>query len=235
MTIISDLDHSIDPNFSKFNKLYQSEHLLNTNTPFIFISIARTATKTIHSALGMSLRSAPEPSYYHMSLLDLSTRYYPKLNLTNYFKFAFVRNPFDRLYSLYSNFLNSRNGHTKILQYSRFDRIVNSIYWKSNKDFNLFCKLFYSSDHWKNEVHHRPQLDYIQMDNGVIGVDFVGRYESLEKDWLHISNHLGIQTTLPHINKSIREKNYRNVYNEESIRLITEVYKKDLDQFNYNF
>tara|TARA_Y100000589_G_C26878817_1_gene517132 strand:- start:183 stop:689 length:507 start_codon:yes stop_codon:yes gene_type:complete len=168
-----------------------------------------------------------------MSLIEIQKLY--NLNLDNYFKFCIVRNPFDRIVSLYFNFLCNRQGGTEILRYSKFRRFYKSIFWKSNKDFNLFCQLLYESEFWKKEVHFRPQYEYLLNKNGQLSIDFIGRFENLENDFYRISKILDINTKLIHINQSKRLKDYRKYFNKESIEIIKKLYKIDIETFGYSF
>jgi len=232
MTVISNLTEIADENYSKFSlKKLNKVEIIRSSKPYIFIAISKTGSKSIHRSLGE--KNDPEPPYYHMSILEAKQKY--NLDLKNYFKFAFCRNPYDRIVSLYFDFLLKRKGNTKILSYSKFKRIYNSIFWKSNKNFNLFCKLFYDSSFWRNDIHFKPQLSYILDENGKLSIDFLGKYETLNEDWLSIQEKLGFKSDLFDINKSNREKNYRDYYNNESIKIISEIYKNDIKILGYSF
>jgi len=78
------------------------------------------------------------------------------------------------------------------------------------------------------------QVSYIEDLNGNPRIDFVGRFENFENDWNKVCKQLGIKKKLPHLNKS-EHKNYRIYYNEELIEKVEELYKEDIEFFNYNF
>ena len=67
-----------------------------------------------------------------------------------------------------------------------------------------------------------------------INIDFVGRFEHLNSDFDFIMIHLGIQDTLPHLNKT-NHKDYRDHYDDSSRKLIEEAFAKDIEYFGYNF
>lgn len=79
------------------------------------------------------------------------------------------------------------------------------------------------------------QVDFLYDINGNIMVDKIIRYENLEKEFHLIAQHLGIQhTRLPHVNKSKR-KPYAKYYSERSKQMVYDLYKKDIEAFNYTF
>ena len=65
--------------------------------------------------------------------------------------------------------------------------------------------------------------------NSII-VDFIGRFESLEKDVAKLSEMLGMEINLPHLN--INEKDYY-IYTDEMKIKVNEVYKQDFDLLAY--
>lgn len=79
------------------------------------------------------------------------------------------------------------------------------------------------------------QTDWILDDNGNIMVDFIGRVENIEEDLKKCFDIIGIKTNkIPHINKT-KHNNYRQYYNETTQKIVKEIYKKDIDFFNYKF
>jgi hypothetical protein len=131
----------------------------------------------------------------------------------DYFKFAFVRNPWDRLVSCWKN----RAG-----RYIKFESFLND-YPYPNHNHNLI---------W----HTLPQFTHISDIDGNNMMNFVGRFENLKEDMEYICNKLKIKNKeLPHINVSNHE-HYRSYYdNDEQINFVYNLYKKEIDMFNYTF
>ena len=138
--------------------------------------------------------------------------------LETYFKFGFVRNPWSRVVSLY----NRKEG-IQMQESMSFSEFVN---W-----------IEYSSDTCIHPSQKKSQLDWFKLENGKIKVDYIGKFENLNKDWEYISNQLGINERLPHINKnhSIRKLNYREYYDDKTRDVIARKFKEDIDYFNYEF
>ena len=132
----------------------------------------------------------------------------------DYFKFAFVRNPYERLVSA-------------------FHHVTRTLKKKHFKEFVL-TKLVDENglvfDH-----HAAPQHLYCFRD-GVKYVDFIGRFENLQKDWGKIAGRFGLEPGLPHLKKSSgHAKNYRSYYDPELIEYVGKVYAKDLELLGYRF
>lgn len=130
----------------------------------------------------------------------------------NYFKFAFVRNPWDRMVSCWKNRAKS---------YNDFDRFLADYPYPSH-NHNLI---------W----HTLPQLTHIRDLDGKLMVDFIGRFENLDDDLRSICNKININyTPLPHHNKSTH-KHYREYYNSTSQKIVADIYKEEIEMFNYQF
>ncbi|EAJ0334685.1 alpha-2,3-sialyltransferase, partial [Campylobacter lari] len=64
-------------------------------------------------------------------------------------------------------------------------------------------------------------------------VNFVGRFEKLDKDFKKILNILNRKDKLIHVNKS-RHRNYKDYYNVKTYEIIRKIYKNDFDIFDYD-
>ena len=73
--------------------------LINHNYKFIFVHIQKTAGTSITSVLNEI--PGTEPLYYSHSQINVLKEEYE-----DYFKFCFVRNPWDRLYSWWNMIVN---------------------------------------------------------------------------------------------------------------------------------
>jgi chondroitin 4-sulfotransferase 11 len=80
----------------------------------------------------------------------------------------------------------------------------------------------------------RPQVDYVNDANGRQLVTFVGRFETLQTDWLTVCEAIGISAALPCLNKT-SDVSYRSCYTERSRALIAARYSDDIKTFGYSF
>jgi hypothetical protein len=132
----------------------------------------------------------------------------------SYFKFAFVRNPWDWQVSLYHFALaDLKNPHHEIVSgFRSFDEYID----------------------WRVQ-NVRLQKGFIFDHNDELLVDFVGRYENLNDDFRQICRHIGIpEIELPHQNKT-NHKPYQEYYSHRTRELVAEAFKEDIRSFNYTF
>ncbi len=133
-----------------------------------------------------------------------------------YFKFGFVRNPWDRVVSLYerSEALQLRNEMT-------FDQFVDWIQ--------------YSSATCVHSSPHRYQLDWFVDPNGNLLADFIGKFERLDEDWAFVAQKLGVNEKLPHRRANPRARHYTEYYNSRTRDVIAKKFNVDIDRFGYEF
>lgn len=148
----------------------------------------------------------------HINAKELKNITPPKI-WKNYFKFGFVRNPWDWQVSLYHYTLENKNHHQhELLKNKTFEEYIK---WRVSEDLHL-------------------QKDFFYDKNGKCLIDFIGKIENIEEDFKKICNKINIRANLPHINKS-KHKNYREYYNEETKNLINKYFAEDIKLFNYEF
>jgi len=130
----------------------------------------------------------------------------------SYFKFAFERNPFEKMVSMY------------------WFRIGEGSFKGSFKDFCIYCK--------ENPKKFPKGFQIYTIDNK-IAVDFVGRYETLNKDFQYICKKLNIpfEGDLPKIRDQYRKdrKHYSEYYDDECKRIVEEHFSKEISYFKYVF
>jgi hypothetical protein len=76
------------------------------------------------------------------------------------------------------------------------------------------------------------QSNYVfDADNNIL-VDFIGRFENLDEDVSKIKKIIGIDFTLPHLNKTIH-KHYDQVLTKSAKELIRELWSVDFENLGY--
>lgn len=161
--------------------------------------------------------------------------YIEKVKFESYFKFSFVREPYKRVFSFY-NFL----GYSRVISLRTFIKKVLPEKLKQ-KDF------FFLS-----------QYDYLYSKEGKLLVDYVGRLENINEDIQQVITQIGLEkASLPHVNKSKGEwrrafrilwnnptlvarlnfgnyrKSFDEQFNQELKQLVSEMYAKDFEAFDY--
>jgi len=136
------------------------------------------------------------------------------------FKFAFVRNPWDRLVSRHA-FLLRKKDHSQ-------HRVVNAL-----GGFDEYVR-------WETEgsrIHSRMrhQHAYVLGSEGKLIVDFVGYFERIEEDFAEVCRRIGIPARLQPAQASHARRDYRSCYTAETRELVARAYSKDIDLFGYSF
>lgn len=189
---------------------------------FIFVHIPKTAGTTISLSLDSFSdihSTSSDPYRHHLTIKEISKRF----NYTNnYFTFAFVRNPWSRTVSWW-HYIN---------RVANQDRSLNPKFTKKCQDILKNSKNF--TDFIKREEFLPSCFDWLSIDNK-ISVNYVGKMESLSKDFDLICNHIKIpHQTIQHRNAS-DHKHYRYYYNNETMKIVAKKYDKDIQYFDYEF
>ena len=78
------------------------------------------------------------------------------------------------------------------------------------------------------------QKELITDSDGKLIIDFIGRYETLQKDFDYVCQRLNIQVSLPYLNQS-KHGDYQGYYNTKTIKLVEEHFQEDIALFGYTF
>lgn len=144
------------------------------------------------------------------------------------FKVAFVRNPWDRLASLWGYFRTMGPGHPR---YRGQFNIETSKRVKSCKCFEEFVSD--ARELKSKDRHFRAQAWWLCEGEDIL-VDFVGRFESLQRDWDAVCMKVGRPIVkLPHLNRS-EHGVYTSLYNDVTARAVRELYAEDIRLFGYS-
>ncbi len=205
----------------------------------IFVHIPRTAGGSIEQVLGIcgdDNRGALKPArpdllfgqvgnkaLQHLTAREIRERVGERA-FREYFKFAFVRNPYERTVSVYH--VQCRDLR---LGMSFRDFVLKRVVKGRPRGLRA---LFRSRPEKTLEDQFDLQADYVLDGKGDRLVDYVGKFESLAADYKTICDRLGVQAPLPRANRSDRG-DYRTYYDSETKRVIDEVYAKDFESFGY--
>jgi len=205
--------------------------LLSVSHRFIFVHVNKVAGTSVQCALQPFAHTPPDSAFGKLkSKLNLARDYrervfgehtnasqlrqnLPQQVYDEFFEFAFVRNPWDWLASTYHYLCNtpSHRHHRRVVAMASFPSYV---------DFEI-------------ARDKRSQAAFVCDDNEVI-VDFVGRFETLQEDFLAVCRRIGIEASLPFVNKTDHD-DYRKLYDDMLIEKIARHWQRDIDLFAYEF
>lgn len=198
--------------------------IVDRNHKYVFVSIPKTGSISVQFSLGYG-HDIPEPEYYHMGLQRILDNH---PDAVDFFKFAFVRNPWARLLSLYKDFTVNR-----VYQYSAKVRHEKPLFGEF-ADFTDFCLRIHASP-WMQDIFLQSQADLLSY-NGKVFMSYVGRFEKLSEDFSTICQRIGIETPLLKMNVGKYDSsNYRPYYTNEARETIGKLYRRDVEEFGYEF
>jgi len=196
--------------------------IINDNPPlrkgkngnFIFIHINKTGGTSVSKAIGM-------PRKRHLHVHEVISIVGEK-NFNEAFVFCVIRNPWDKVVSHYkyrvkTNQSNMANNHIS------FKDWVKQTYGSNKNPFYYNKPKMFAS-----------QSDWLKDSNGVVRVDNIIRFESLNNDYKNIAKHLGLQNDLPHLNAT-KKDSYTKYYDQETIEIVRNWFSEDIERFNYSF
>jgi len=187
--------------------------IVSDSRKFVFVHIPKTAGISVRAALEPYAdgQKAAHPNTTHETLPALLTR---EPRLGGYYKFAFVRNPWDRLVSFHA--------------YAR-ERLRPTVPEMQGLDFVQLLRLMDRGAGWLDRLYAlQPQRGYLR------GADFVGRFETLESDFSRVCASLDIRAVLPRKNTS-GHGTYTGYYDAWSRDFVARRYADDIDEFGYAF
>ena len=171
---------------------------------FIFLHVPRTGGTSIQCMLNEAYAKCPGKKYkdFHSPHInDLET-------YKEYFSFAFVRNPWERILSFYLFDKYGSNKHSffnwlKVMKYR-------------NKFVNQMSNWILDS---KNELR----------------VKFVGRYEQYSSDIKKVCENLNISFKEPPLLNKTDHSYYTDYYDNKTKDMVYHLYKRDVVNFKYEY
>jgi chondroitin 4-sulfotransferase 11 len=194
----------------------------------IFVHIQKTGGTAINRALGVE----DSPYEKHRSALELREIYGPTV-WQDCFKFAFVRNPWDRLVSWWSMIDGQRTQLANSGLANGFFKYI----LENATTFEEFITNCTDTIHDADGVKciFRNQIDYLRSESGEVLVDFIGRFETLNADFSRLTERVyGTAKPLEVVNSS-EHSQYQDYYNSKTSKIVEAAYHKDIEYFGYRF
>jgi hypothetical protein len=204
--------------------------ILSVTRQFLFIHIPKTA--------GTSIRQALEPcgvteySSYSRGLEEyimVKNKFPPHLtyagaaevltvDLSRFYKFTFVRNPWDRFVSMYEYYRkDTRHAMHARCQSCSFGDFIHDVVTR------------------RATFDTKNQIDYIVPPARLGAMDFIGKVENIAEDFSIVCRKLGIpDARLPVLNTT-EHKPYRSYYTDALKKTVESHCKAEIEAFGYAY
>ncbi|WP_158637103.1 sulfotransferase family 2 domain-containing protein [Arenimonas daejeonensis] len=220
---------------------------ISLRNKYVYFAVDKVANSSIKNSLYTieleSVNKAP-PSPFDKRLSPLLSPYQLPpdllrvvLNSGNYFRFAFVRNPYSRTLSCYlDRILNpTSKPRAHLLRTLKAKDVVTE-----DISFDLFVRTICAQKSPDQNSHWRVQADDILW--GDMEFDFIGKFENLWEDMGEVSRRIWGEVRPPmaasEVNKSPKVTNagskLAQFYTPELADLIYERFRADFDAFGYS-
>ncbi|MGM0441607.1 MAG: sulfotransferase family protein [Elusimicrobiota bacterium] len=189
-------------------------------------------TKVASSALMATLRPGPEAEDYKKNHTRPSRLGKDKIKeVEKLFKFAFVRNPYDRILSSYLHHMETTERRRE-----RFKKPVPGLFKKYGEKptFYEFCRFLEEGGLYKDK-HLAPQISLLSLPPEEF--DFIGKFENIEEDFSFITTRV----------KSLEDKSLkrggtytgasdkrRKYYDSKTADIVSRLYKDDFKRLDYS-
>lgn len=217
--------------------------ILSLEHKFIFVHVPKTAgsamterlqplgfsqSRPFWRSISRKLKIVEKPGKAYLRQHDTALKIMEKLSPEVFFqfhRFAVVRNPYDHAVSHYE--------FMKTYRHKKYARAISAMDFEGYLHFRMqppgpFEKTF---------VRLPDQSFYLTDKDGVLLVDRVMKFETLESDWADLTSFLQIPTVpLARINQSQsrpQNRSYQSYYNNTTKALVDQIYAADFDRFGY--
>ena len=206
--------------------------IISESRKFIFVAIPKTGTHSVRRALRPHMseddieqvrlfeeKKFPIPElanlrHGHISLAQLRPFLDPA-KFESFFKFAFVRNPFDRFVS-YCAFMTRKGGEFE-------------------KDPRGIMRHILAAPGPRSHILFQPQSSFVTGSDGKLLTDYIGSVEQMQGSYDEICDRIGIpRSELQRTNESSRA-GYRQYYDASLKEGVAKLYARDLELFGYEF
>ena len=198
-------------------------------TKSIFIHIPRTAGTSIEVAFQDKDQWNVNPRTKHL-IASTAKRLY-KDYWNDYFKFSFVRNPWDRMISMckYGNSHPREANRTYGCDINTGTLNMDNYFKKFPTQREIDPRTLSADDNFGDTI---PNSVYFNILNEKI--DFIGKFENLHSDIKFISDKLNTNIVLQKKEIS-RHRHYSFYYDEPTRKLVETTYAYDIKKLNYQF
>lgn len=211
---------------------------------FVYLAVPRTGSTSVRDALDpisdiksvhRPLTTEEHPYYHHIPYAELEPLFKKNgWDIGQYYSFGVVRNPFDRVVSLYHHYREkggrwaegksvvynlARAAKLRLLPNDSFEKFVDKL--DTTTAMQMSASSFFSDK------------------SGEFSVNTVLKFERVAADYAALAVHRGFpeeQQQLQKLNQSRNRLDYRSYYvNPRLVDHVAELYADDISRFDYAF
>ncbi len=207
--------------------------LVSNDRKLVFVHIQKAGGVTVHELLRERIHDLRNILARHA----FASRGVEELeDWDDYFKFAFVRNPWDRLVSWYS-MIRANLSEVQETEQRPWHKLLRYVQ-DNSATFEEFIHNCTDEVEIKEGIRYSfayNQLDYVTDEHGKMLVDFIGRLENFDEDIQRVFRRIGFELeTVPRINPS-EHRHYSTFYTPETEMIVRERFERDIEYFGYEF
>ena len=213
---------------------------LYKNKKIINIAIPKTCCTSIYTALKdkennynndtkrINLKNYTK-RFSHLTLNEF-INFHPKININDYNIITIIRNPYDRIYSIYNHLKKTKSISipkelkTNNLDFNQWIISIKNVISQDGK-LNLEKIKYFKIDDYVS--FFTSQYDFLIVNDKIPEYVNIFRYENIRE----LEKYLGIN--LPILNKGNSKISYKKAYNQSSLDFIYQIYKIDFIKFGY--
>lgn len=213
---------------------------LSISHRFVWYRVAKTGTRSLHTMLG-----AHVPDYAYLDRNERLDAEQRALFRNGPFTFTIVRNPWGRLFSAWRNKVGSipselgagedeskwvKENLGRLRKISGDDVVLAD---QLCHDFSLFVRLL-SGSALLSDRHFMPQTSIL----GDVRLDHIGRFERYSDEVHNILDRIGLpagEIPILHKNRSSEGTDYRAQFDDETRRIVADLYSADIERWGYTF
>lgn len=222
----------------------------------IFVHIPKTAGTSIEHAIWGKEHFHQENFYgfpnpyqtgdlQHLKAFQMQ-QIVSKKTFNKYFTFSFVRNPWARAVSQYFYTMKIRDDLRELLNlpsqatFTEYVHTLEKVHFNPHSFINSRYKILRKLPFTIYPVLHiqwERQYTFVKDSLGEDMVDFIGRFENLRQDFQHVCKKIGLQASLPHRDQGVKRQkiHYSSYYTSTTQKIISNIYAKDIELFEYEF
>ncbi len=203
----------------------------------VFVHIPKTAGTSVAHLLQNEFGDKDE--FRHSSVAEIVEN--SKINLEEYKVLTVARNTFDRIFSTWRWYAAHKCRHIYAVD-EKFQKVTFKEYVSMIKkyfDGEIKSiernKIYIEDDKPPLDKSHIERFEWWMKDpEGKIVECDVLRFEDLDKEWSNYKHNLGIEEEMVSLNhNNWFNQNIQDVMDKESYEILSEIYKYEIERFNY--